>query len=166
MALAAFFMAVGAIIIWQATSIRIGMMRDPIGPRMAFYFCGGVLVLGGAVTVLSHWRALRAGRGPIAAREGTPDTEGHPASFGRVAALIGLCFLYAALFSPLGYLLATPLFILAALTVLDQRRVMSNLIVAVVFTLASYLVFARILGVRMPHGPLTELFRSFGWITL
>jgi putative tricarboxylic transport membrane protein len=166
MALAAAFMVVGAIIIWQATSIRIGMMRDPIGPRTAFYLCGGVLVLGGAITILTHWRAMRAGRGNVAEMEGTPDTEGHPASFGRAAALIGLCFLYAIAFSPLGYLLATPLFIVAALATLGQRRWMSNLIVAVVFTLASYVVFARILNVRMPHGPLTELFRSLGWIML
>jgi putative tricarboxylic transport membrane protein len=98
--------------------------------------------------------------------EGTPDTEGHPASFARAAALIGLCLLYAALFNPLGYLLATPLFILGALFVLDQRRWGANLIIAVVFTLVNYVVFARILGVRMSHGPLTDLFRSLGWITI
>lgn len=160
------FVALGLLIIWQAALIRGGVMRDAVGPRVGFYVCGGILVLGGLAVTIRHWLAMRAGRGWLAEPEGTGDTEGYPASFKRAALLIGTCLAYAALFKPLGYLLATPPFIVAALAVLDQRSWKKSALIAVVFTLLAYLVFAKGLGVRMPHGPLTEPFRALGWITL
>jgi putative tricarboxylic transport membrane protein len=166
LAVAAAFMLAGLAIIWQAGLIKQGVMRDPVGPRAAFYLCGAIMVLGGAVTVLRQWLALRAGLGIWTDTEGTADTEGHPAHFGRAAALAAVCIAYALLFQPLGYLLATPPFILVALAVMRQRRWGVNLVIAVLFTLVAYLVFAKALGVRMPHGPLTPLFRQLGWITL
>lgn len=166
MMVALFFAALGVLIIWQATLIRSGMMRDPVGPRAAFYICGGIMLAGGLFIAARKWLALRAGRGQLAEMEGTDDTPGYPASLKRALLLIGTCLGYAALFLPLGYLLATPPFIVAALAVLDQRNWVKNAIIAVVFTLIAYAVFALALGVRMPHGPLTAPFRALGWITL
>jgi hypothetical protein len=160
------FAALGLVIIWQATMIRSGMMRDPVGPSAAFYICGGFMVAGGVFIAVRHWLAMRAGRGVLADMEGTDDTAGYPASLIRALLLIGTCLVYAALFRPLGYLLATPPFIVAALAVLDQRDWRRNATFAVVFTLLAYAVFALALGVRMPHGPLTAPFRALGWITL
>jgi putative tricarboxylic transport membrane protein len=160
------FVALGLLIIWQAALIRSGMMRDPVGPRAVFYLCGGIMVAGGLITALRHWSPIRTGRGWLAEMEGTDDTPGYPASLRRALTLIGICLAYALLFLPLGYLLATPPFIMAALHALDQRNWRKNAIIAVVFTVLAYLVFAVALGVRMPHGPLTGPFRALGWITL
>lgn len=160
------FMVLGLVILWQASGIRMGVMRDPVGPRAAFYFCGAIMAGGGALVVLRHWRALRRGAGHLTDPEGSPDTEGVPASLIRAAALAGLCFAYALLFNPLGYLLATPPFIIAALAVLNQRRWLTNVLIAVTFTLIAYVVFGHVLGVRLPHGPLTQLFRDLGLINL
>jgi putative tricarboxylic transport membrane protein len=118
------------------------------------------------VVIARHLLAIRAGHSVLAAPEGTLDTEGHPASFRRAAALAGVCFAYALLLQPLGYLIATPIFILAALRVLDQRNWGRNVIIALCFTIIAYLVFAMALGVRMPLGPLTELFRQWGIVRL
>jgi putative tricarboxylic transport membrane protein len=166
LALALAFAALGLLIVWQATGIKLGVMRDPVGPRAAFFVCGGGMAVGGLWIALRHVLALRSGAGTVAPNEGTEDTEGHPASLGRAAALIGLCLAYALLFQPLGYLLATPPFIVAALAVLGQRNWLVNVIVALAFTLVAYAVFKLGLGVRLPHGPLTGLFRELGWITL
>jgi putative tricarboxylic transport membrane protein len=166
MAVALGFVLAGLLVIWQATLIKQGVMRDPVGPRAAFYLCGGIMALGGLWVALRNGLALRVGAGILGEAEGTEDTPGHPARFARAAALAGLCFGYALLFNPLGYLIATPLFLLAALRLMGQRQWGWNLLIAVVFTLLAYLVFAKVLGVRMPHGPLTDLFRQLGWITL
>lgn len=165
-ALAVGFMVLGLVVLWQAGGIRMGVMRDPVGPRAAFYFCGAIMLGGGGLVVLRHWRALRRGAGRLTDPEGSTDTEGFPASLTRAASLAGLCFAYAALFNPLGYLLATPPFIVAALAVLDQRRWGVNVLIAVLFTGIAYVVFGHVLGVRMPHGPLTQLFRDLGLINL
>lgn len=165
-ALALAFALAGLVIIWQAALIRQGIMRDPVGPRAAFYLCGGILVAGGLVTALRNARALQRGEPRLSSEEGTADQPGTPAHLSRAVALAGTCFAYAALFNPLGYLIATPLFLMAALAVMDQRRWGINLVIAVLFTGLAYLVFSRGLGVRMPHGPLTDLFRQLGWINL
>jgi putative tricarboxylic transport membrane protein len=166
MAVALGFVLAGLLVIWQATLIKQGVMRDPVGPRAAFYLCGGIMALGGLWIVLRNWLAMRAGAGLLANNEGTEDTPGHPARFARAAALAALCLAYALLFNPLGYLIATPLFLLSALFLMGQRHWGWNLAVAAIFTLIAYLVFAKVLGVRMPHGPLTDLFRQLGWIRL
>ncbi len=166
MAVALGFVLAGLLVIWQATLIKQGVMRDPVGPRAAFYLCGGIMALGGLWIVLRNWLAMRAGAGLLANNEGTEDTPGHPARFVRAAALAALCLAYALLFNPLGYLIATPLFLLSALFLMGQRHWGWNLAVAALFTLIAYLVFAKVLGVRMPHGPLTDLFRQLGWIRL
>lgn len=160
------FVLGGLLIIWQASLIKSGMMRDPVGPRAAFYLCGGLMTGGGIIVILRNLLAIRRNRTVLAAPEGTLDTEGYPAVFWRAAALAGVCFAYAFLLQPLGYLIATPLFILAALGVLDQRNWLRNLVIALCFTVIAYLVFAMALGVRMPHGPLTDLFRQWGIVRL
>ncbi len=166
MAVALAFAALGLVIIWQATAIRTGMVRDPVGPRAAFYLCGGALALGGLLVALRQWRALRRGEGAIGPEEGSADEPLFPASAWRAVALMACLIAYALLFEPLGYLLATPLFVAAALVVLGQRSRVGIGPTAVLFTLVTYLVFAQGLGVRMPVGPLTGLFRQLGWITL
>ena len=49
---------------------------------------------------------------------------------------------------------------------MDQRRWVLDDAIAIGFTVIAYLVFGQALGVRMPHGPLTPLFRDLGWITI
>lgn len=160
------FAAFGLFIIWQATQIRMGVMRDPVGPRAAFYLCGSILTLGGAWLTLRNLARMKRGSTHWLEDEGSGDDPRYQASFLRAAALAGLCMVYALLFLALGYLLATPLFILAALYVLDQQRLRTNLVIAFGFTAVAFVVFSYFLGVRMPFGPLTGLLRELGWITL
>lgn len=166
LAVALAFAALGLLMIWQATLIKSGLMRDPVGPRAAFYLCGGVLVVGGLLVALRRWRELGRGEGREAPHEGVADERGYPASAPRAFMLMGCCLAYAALFQPLGYLLATPLFVVAALLVLGQRNGPGIALTALAFTAIVYLVFAQALDVRLPVGPLTGPFRRMGWITL
>jgi putative tricarboxylic transport membrane protein len=165
-AVALAFAAFGLFVVVEAAGIPQGMMRDPVGPRMAFYVCGGGIALGGLFLAARHLVAWRRGAGRWMADEGVADEPEVPASAGSAFLLVAACFGYALAFQPLGYLLATPLFIAAALAVLRERRWGLIATVAVGFTLVSYVTFAQALGVRVPVGPFTDLFRSLGWIVL
>ncbi|WP_127144016.1 tripartite tricarboxylate transporter TctB family protein [Pelagibacterium montanilacus] len=160
------FALLGLFVIFQATDITQGMMRDPIGPRMAFYAVGGMLAVGGAFLAFRHVVAWRQGAGHVMVSEGSPDEPESPASALQAFLLVGVCLAYAIAFQPLGYLFATPLFILAGLFVLGERKWQVMVTIAIVFSTASYLVFAQALSVRVPVGPLTGLFRDLGWIIL
>ena len=166
LAVAAAFTLLGLFIIFQATGIKTGMMRYPIGPRAAFYLTGGVLAAGGLILIL---RALRSwGRTPVnlIQNEGTPDEAGYPASAQRAFTLMGAALVYGLTFNILGYLIATPIFVAVALVVLGQRRAWPIATIAVLFTLINYVIFAHALGVRIPVGPLTGPFRALGLINL
>jgi hypothetical protein len=163
---AAVFAVVGLILIVQATSIPLGVILDPIGPSMAFYICGGVMLGGGLWVIAGHvWRWSRSDS-HIVEGEGVADEPEYPASPFRTFAIIAACAAYVFALKPAGFLLATPAFLIVALLVVGKRRPGPMLLIAFIYTGGAYLIFAGALGVRLPVGPFTELFRSLGWIVL
>jgi len=165
-AVAAAFALLGLFMIWQAGLIKDGMMRDPIGPKAAFQVCGGVLLIGGLVVIAGHLRRWSSQARHLVRNEGTADEAEYPASALRAGALVAVALAYAALFIPLGFLIATPLFILGALAVMGKRNWLPMVVIALVFTGVTYVVFAQVLSVRIPVGPFTPLFRQLGWVVL
>jgi len=165
-AVAACFSLLGVFMILAASGIKSGMMRDPIGPRVAFYVCGAVLALGGVAVIVGHLRRWSGQKDHIVPSEGGDDEAGFPASAKRAWALILAVLGLAALWNPLGFLIAMPLFLVTALWIMGERKVWSVIMIALLFTGIVYLIFAHVLGVRIPVGPFTPLFRSLGWIIL
>jgi hypothetical protein len=53
-----------------------------------------------------------------------------------------------------------------ALVLLGKRGLAGVVVVPVAFTIVTYLVFSSALGVRLPLGPLTDMFRALGWVAL
>lgn len=163
---AAVFALVGLVLIVQATSIPSGVILDPIGPSMAFYICGGVMLGGGLWVIAGHVMRWSNSAGHALEGEGVADEPEHPANPLRSFGLIALCVIYALALKPAGFLLATPAFLIAALVIFGRRKPGPILLIAFIYTAAAYLIFAEALSVRLPVGPFTELFRNLGWITL
>jgi putative tricarboxylic transport membrane protein len=64
---------------------------------------------------------------------------------------------YATLLHPLGYSLATALFFPVTGRMLGSTRLRRDIIIGLVLGLAIYLIFTRILGVRLPAGLLAGI---------
>jgi hypothetical protein len=165
-AISAAFVLFGIFVILEARTIKTPLFTDPIGPRGFFYGCGIVFILGGLVNIAQRVRAWRLFPGHMVPAEGVEDEPGHPSSFRRAALLTLLSLAYVLTLRPVGYLIGTPLYIIAGLWVLEQRNWLFNIATGIVFTLVFYLVFAQGLGVWLPVGPFTQLFRDLGWIIL
>jgi putative tricarboxylic transport membrane protein len=165
-AISAVFILFGVFVIFHARTIESGMFTDPIGPRAFFYACGLVFILGGAANIVQRYMSRAPYPGPMIPAEGVEDEPGYPSSFGRAALIALVSLFYILTFRRLGYLIGTPLYILAALWILEQRNWLFNIIVALIFTVTFYLIFAQLLGVWLPVGPFTEFFRRMGWIIL
>ena len=160
------FIALGVFVIVAASTISTGIYRDPVGPRAFFYGCAAMFILGGMATIGQRLMSWRSEPGNIVEAEGSEDEAGHPASAARAGLLILSTLVYAWLLQPLGYLIATPLFIAATLVLLRVRGVVKLAAISLIFTLVAYLVFAQLLEVRIPVGPFTTWFREMGWIIL
>lgn len=163
---AAVFAIVGLMLIVEATSIPLGVILDPIGPSMAFYICGGIMLGGGLWVIAGHVRHMSRSEDRVLDGEGVSDEPDYPASALRSFGLVALCVAYAFALQPFGYLIATPVFVVAALALVGKRRPGPLALIALLYTAATYVVFAQALSVRLPVGPFTELFRSLGWIVL
>jgi hypothetical protein len=156
----------GIFVILEATTIRTPQFPDPIGPRAFFYGCGAIFILGGLANIAQRVATWRLFAGNLIPAEGVEDEPGHPASFRRAALLTLVSLAYVLTLRPVGYLIGTPLFIIAGLWVLEQRNWLLSIAVAFGFTLLFYVTFAQGLGVWLPVGPFTKLFRDLGWIIL
>lgn len=166
MTISAVFVALGVFVIFEARTIKSGLFTDPIGPRAFFYSCAIVFIIGGLANIAQRVAAWRTFPGHVIPAEGVEDEPGHPSSFRRAMLLAIISLAYILTFRPLGYLLATPLYVFASLWLLEQRSWRLDASVAIVFTATFYLIFAKLLGVWLPVGPFTTLFRDLGWITL
>jgi putative tricarboxylic transport membrane protein len=132
-----------------------GTVTDPLGPRGFPALLGlGLAACGAAVLA----PALGSRRGPAAALRG-PGAEGGdgPLAAHRLLGGIALTGLGIAGLEPLGYLVATPLFLVGLLLLQGGVPVRVLLGTAIGLPLALYLLFDRVMSVPLPPGLLERL---------
>jgi hypothetical protein len=162
LALALGCVLLGAAAAWIATGFRIGNYPDPLTSRGLPYSLGGFLVAGGGVLAarrLNGWRQLP---GNLVVSEGTEDETGHPADSRRSFAVMACGFLWAVLLMPAGYLIATPVALSGMMLAMDVRSWRRVILFPAGFTAVTWVIFAQMLNVLLPLGPLAPLARRLG----
>ena len=133
-----------AVYAWAATHLRVPSMGDPVGPRVVPYLIALGLALSCIAMVVEH----------VSRRGGTSDTDAKADSGVTTVALVtsGLLAGYFLVFELAGFIVATAIFLLALLSVTNRGRWIANLVIAIVFPVAAYLLLATLLGARLPAG--------------
>jgi len=141
-------------VVYSAQALRLprAMIGNPWAPT---YFPLGIGVI---MTILGAALCLRnLHRRKPAEQAENQATQAHdkPAvdkEFPRLAlCTIGLCILYAAIFSRLGFIVSTLLFLGAMLFLVNGKRGwVANILVSVVFTFGTWLTFERLLMIHLP----------------
>lgn len=139
---------VGVVYMYGAFAIRVPRLGDPIGPRafpigigIAFLCVTGVLLL---KTFLRRARSVTdtpAATAPAVSRQEWPGV-----------AMVALTVGYFVVFETVGYVLSTFVYLTILIVLLRPRGLGKNIAVAAAFSAVSYLVFAKLLGVRLPDG--------------
>jgi putative tricarboxylic transport membrane protein len=127
----------GAVYLVGALRIEDAPTGHPWGARLMPVLVGIILVILGTVL---FWQSRRFSTNAARVWGGGR----------KLAVVVGMVFLYAALFEPLGYLVATAAVQLGLLAVYNPGRLPLNVAIAVVFSGVSYLVFHALLGVYLP----------------
>jgi putative tricarboxylic transport membrane protein len=144
-------------VIALAARLPAATAADPVGPR-GFPTLLGLVILSCGVGL-----AIGSRTAPPADAAPPDDVEprGAPAPRPLLGA-IGFTALYLAVLEPAGYLLATPPY-LAALLLVQGRRVTARAFLLTVFALpaALYALFAVAMRVPLPTGPLEPFLRGF-----
>jgi hypothetical protein len=154
----------GIFILVTSALARVPTVRfDVIGPYGFARVVGSVFVISGLVLLVRQARALRAGLSPEAVAQGNEDEPGYPASARRAGAMMAATFAYPILIDPIGYSLASFLYIVAGLLIYNERR-WWGVPLALVYALGTFWIFGVILRVPLPGGPVEQLLLQLGLI--
>jgi len=155
-------LGVAIAVIGQVT-LREDIKGDLLGPKAFPWILGTGMFIGG-LYVATRVLRMPADRAAAALEsEGDEDESGVPASTVRCLTVMALTLIYGLLLTPLGYLVATPLYVAAGLYLLSVRSKIVLVLVPVLLTAFCYYLFAEVLTVPLPSGLLTEPLRAIGW---
>jgi putative tricarboxylic transport membrane protein len=152
----------GVFLIFEARDIRAGLIPDPITSRGMPYLTGIFCIIGGiilGVMRLMSWSVLP---GNLVPGEGHEDEEGHSVSWVRTFSIVATTWISVWLLKSLGYLLATPFFMIVTVWLMGTRNWKKLILFPVLYTLATWFVFSQPLQFILPLGFLTPFFRSLG----
>jgi putative tricarboxylic transport membrane protein len=161
----------GVLLLASALGIEDGTRPAPgLGPATLPTVLSTLLIVAGlalAVIGLRHRRATniaadptRTGEAGVGAGAGAAVEDElvapaePPVPWRRLAVVVALFIGYALIFIPLGYMLATAIYLAVMVTVIDRSRWKRNLIFAVVFAVVVYYGFTELLSVQLPAGVL------------
>jgi putative tricarboxylic transport membrane protein len=136
----------GGIILTQVSQIGTGAGFIVIGPRIF------PTVVGAGFVVLGLLFLLRTTVLPDNDLISDVTAEAATTEWSTTALILLSLVAYASLLHPLGYTLATALFFPVAARILGSSRLWRNILIGLVLGLAIYLIFTRVLGVRLPAG--------------
>jgi putative tricarboxylic transport membrane protein len=117
---------------------------DPVGPTAYPRGLAVLLALGSVLLIARQPR-------PDAPLQG--DAIPVPGDMGRLTGTIALTAAYVVLFEAAGYLLLTPCYLGAFARLLGYRAWRPVVTAVLALTLAVWLVFGWLLGIRLPQGP-------------
>ena len=149
--------ALGIAVVLITHSFEEPLIVDAVGPRAFPYGLGLILILGGGIVFAQRLRNMNASGAYQVPSEGNDDDEGHPASGIRGMTMIALAFGYAAVLDPVGFLVATPVFLVIAFLLMAERNWLTILASAIGYTAVTYVVFGHLLNIRLPPGLLSGI---------
>ncbi len=141
--IALILLALAGLVYWDTNRLELNAVYG-IGPKAMPYVVATGLLL------LALGNAVLALKGALPARE-TID-------FGALALILGgLIALIALIAFGGGFILATAVLFAAVSTAFGRRAVLTDLLIGLGLGLATYLLFAKLLALTLPVGPLERL---------
>jgi putative tricarboxylic transport membrane protein len=133
-----FCILIGIAVIIGSVPLRLG---TPTEPEPGFFpFINGVaLTVLSLVLLLYAWRGRSTGMAPFG-------------QLRRPAILVVGLFVYSVILDPVGYIVATVMLAAVVLRVMNVRRIWKIATISLVVSVASYILFDRLLGIMLPPG--------------
>lgn len=130
--------AVAMVMLVFGYGLQAPFAYEPVGPRAFPLIAAGMIALCGIILVL---------------KPGKADETVHAGSGKAIIALSAALLGYALLFQPLGFVIATTIFMVPIAMIFGARWWQGGL-AGVILAVSSYLLFDRVLEVVLPTGPL------------
>jgi putative tricarboxylic transport membrane protein len=143
-----FWLIFSAFVSYESYKLGLGTLHQP-GPGFFFFWTGIVIAILSLIVIA------------MSLRKRSPEEAQEPIfGKGRVAKIVLVLislFLYALLMERLGFLIVTLLFFIFLLGVIERKRWTFAVLVSLIVTAVSYLVFEKALQSQLPNGLLEFL---------
>ena len=140
-------LVLAGIYVWATQQIPTLEIGDPLGPKAFPYLLTIGLLISAVLLLLEMIKARKSGPGPTAAEEPADTT-----TYKIVAGVVVATGIYFVLFEPLGYAVATSLFLLVTTMYFNKGKMLMNVLTSVLYSFISYYAFTAWLGVNLPRG--------------
>lgn len=137
---------IGVVYLYATTLIPSLEIGDPLGPKAFPRLLGVFLFIAAGLLYLEMWRDRKA--------KVPPPAEGESAPWrytGMIAVIAVWTGIYYAAFEPLGYIIATAIFLLGLMARFNRGKWVANVLTSMLFAGLSYWMFVA-LDVRLPTG--------------
>lgn len=142
--IAVFLAALGGLIFWDTSRLASATGYSGVGPAtIPFVIAGGLLVL-------AVWTVFEALRGDFPARDRQ--------EFGPVVWIVGGLAAQMLLLKTFGFSIATGLLFAATAAAFGKRKLWMTIPIGILLCLGIWLIFAGLLQLSLPAGPLERLF--------
>ena len=150
LALALAVVAMGALVIWQTSEIRLTPINSRVGPRVIPY------IIGGGLMVTGLWLMIDILRGRGAAAEGGEDSEDVdptlPTDWMTVGTLAASLVAYLFLIERAGFIIASAVLFFGAAFGMGSKRYIRDLLIGFILSFATFVLFTEGLSLRLPEG--------------
>ncbi|MET4060238.1 putative tricarboxylic transport membrane protein [Arthrobacter sp. UYP6] len=142
--------AVGIIVIWDATTLKVAYSNsDPVGPKTLPYIVGGLLLVCAALLARE---VMKGGHGEV---EGGEDIDlSHGTDWRTVVPLVAAFIANILLIDILGWVVSGAILYWGSVWALGSRHYVRDAIVSVVLSLITFYGFYLGLGIKLPAGVL------------
>ena len=130
-------LAVATIMLAFGYGLQAPFAYEPVGPRAFPLIAAAMIALCGIILVV---------------KPGEPDETVTAGPGGAIAALSGSLLGYALLFQPLGFVIATTIFMIPIAMIFGAKWWQGGM-AGIVLSISSYVLFDRVLEVVLPVGP-------------
>ncbi len=133
--------------LWGTTQIPTLEIGDPLGPKAFPRLLAVAMFLAAAMLAWEMWRNKAKNRPQI---ERSPFDLRVMGVLGAVTVWTGIYYL---MFVPLGYIVATTLYLLPLTAYFNPRKWLANIVTTLIFSIGTYWLFVK-LDVALPKGVL------------
>lgn len=145
---------IGAVYTLLAVLMPLAPFGEPARHKLFPYIIGAGLVVLGLVQVFAELRRL-----PSIPEEKRIHLPRKLERYGKeILVVVASSVVYALIFDKAGYVLSTILYLSAILFLINgKKRAVSNILVAIIFSVGIYALFAYVLGIQLPPLPILDI---------
>ncbi len=134
---------------WATSKIPSLEIGDPLGPKAFPRLLGIGLLITAGILFYEMLQARKSAAVPAQAPAESKDDNRH---YYMLAGVTVWTFAYFLVFEPLGYMVATTIYLIGMFAYFHKNRWLMNVVTAVLFSIISYVAFVKLLGVNLARG--------------